>query len=269
MQDIITGCCQFSIQPGDIEANFSTVEAMLSELATRNCRLAVLPEMWACSFPYKLLPSLAEKTPGVLSRLGKIAAEKNMVIVGSLPEAEEGHIYNSSYVIDSTGDIAGKYRKVHLFSLYRENDRFKRGDSTAVFQTGIGKIGVMICYDLRFPELARRTALEGADVICLSALWPTDRIEHWSLLLRARAVENQLFIAACNGCGTEGKITWGGHSAVISPWGAVLAQAGLDRQVLVGIMHAGEMEDFRRMMPCFVDRVPEVYGPCFVGTEKA
>lgn len=262
MQDIITGCCQFSIKPGDIETNLATVESMLSDLAARKCELLVLPEMWACSFPYRLLPSLAQKTPGVLSRLQETAAQKGLVIVGSLPEEEDGHIYNSSYVIDKTGEIAGKYRKVHLFSLYREDHHFKRGNSLGVFETSLGKIGVIICYDLRFPELARRMALEGAGIICVSAQWPRDRIEHWSLLLRARAVENQLFVVACNGCGTEGKLKWGGHSAIISPWGEVVAQAGPDDQTLLGVLHAGEIEDFRKMMPCFDDRVPEVYDPC-------
>ena len=204
---------------------------MLSELAARDCRLAVLPEMWSCSFPYPVLRDMAEKTPAILERMRNTARDKRLVIAGSLPEAREETIFNTSYLIDSTGEIAGKYRKIHLFSLYNEQKHFGEGRSAEVFSTSIGKIGLMICYDLRFPELARKLAIEGAEIICVSSLWPLVRIDHWSLLLRARAVENQLFVIGCNGCGAEKKITWGGASAIISPMGSALAEAGQSRAV--------------------------------------
>lgn len=259
MTDITAACCQFSIKPGDVDANVAKVEAVLSDLADRNCRLAVLPEMWSCSFPYKVLPSMAERTPDVVEKLRRLARKNRLVITGSLPESDGGIIYNTNYVIDSTGEIAAKYRKVHLFSLYGEHRHFGKGEWAGVCSTSLGKIGVMICYDLRFPELARGLALQGAEVICVSAQWPTARIEHWSLLLRARAIENQLFVIGCNGCANEEKITWGGTSAIISPLGTVLAQAGPEEQSIVGVLRAREMEEFRKTIPCFEDRVPSVY----------
>ncbi|HIJ68396.1 MAG TPA: carbon-nitrogen family hydrolase [Deltaproteobacteria bacterium] len=261
MRDIVAGCCQFSIKPGEVQRNCETAEGMLLELAAGKCRLAVLPEMWSCSFPYPVLREMAEKTPEILDRMCKIALDKRLVIAGSLPEAAGKTIFNTGYLIDSTGKIAGRYRKVHLFSLYNEQRHFGYGTSAQVFSTSIGKIGMMICYDLRFPELARKMALDGAEIICVSALWPLVRIEHWSLLLRARAIENQLFVVGCNGCGAEEKITWGGASAIISPLGTVLAQAGQDEQSIVRALNPFEMSDFRKTIPCFEDRVPEVYNP--------
>jgi predicted amidohydrolase len=260
MRNILAGCCQFSIKPGEFQDNCDTVEGMLLELAREKCRLAVLPEMWSCSFPYPVLKEMAGKTPAILDRMCKIAGDNHLAIVGSLPEAAGEKIFNTSYLIDSTGVIAGTYRKVHLFSLYNEQKHFGFGQSAPVFPTSIGKIGIMICYDLRFPELARRMALDGAEIICVSAQWPLVRIEHWPLLLRARAIENQLFVVGCNGCGKEEKITWGGHSAIISPWGTVLAQAGPGQQHIFGTLDFSEMSEFRKSIPCFEDRVPEAYG---------
>jgi predicted amidohydrolase len=259
MRDIVAGCCQFSIKPGEVQHNSETVERMLSELAARDCRLAVLPEMWSCSFPYPVLRDMADKTPAIVDRMRNIAIDKGIVIAGSLPEAQGETIFNTSYLIDSTGEIAGKYRKAHLFSLYNEQRHFGAGRSAEVFSTSIGKIGLMICYDLRFPELARKLAVEGAEIICVSALWPRVRIDHWSLLLRSRAVENQLFVIGCNGCGAEEKITWGGASAIISPMGTVLAEAGPDEQCIAGVLNEREISEFRKTIPCFEDRAPEVY----------
>lgn len=260
MRDIIAGCCQFAIKPGDIDTNIAKAERALSDLAERNCTLAVLPEMWSCSFPYKILGTMAERTPELIAKMGAIARATGLVIVGSLPESDGGVIYNTSYILDSTGEIAGKYRKVHLFSLYGEHENFGRGESARTFLTSIGRIGAMICYDLRFPEIARKMALEGARVICVSALWPLIRIGHWSLLLRARAVENQLFVIGANGCGAEEKkIVWGGSSAVVSASGEVIVSAGPDEQTIWGVLYAQEMDEFRKMIPCFQDRIPKAY----------
>jgi predicted amidohydrolase len=150
------------------------------------------------------------------------------------------------------------YSKVHLFS-YREKTNFTAGTSAQVFSTSIGKIGMIICYDLRFPELARKLALEGAEIITVSALWPTVRIDNWTVLLRARANENQLFVIGCNGCGIEGKIIWGGASAIISPLANFIAQAGPGEQTIIGTIEKREMSEFRKTVPCFDNRVPGAY----------
>jgi len=182
------------------------------------------------------------------------------VIVGSLPVDDDGIVFNTSYIIDSSGEVAGEYRKIHLFSLHGENRHFGRGKSSLVCATSIGRLGIMICYDLRFPELARRLALDGAEVLCVSALWPVTRIEHWSLFLRCRAVENQMFVVGCNGCGIEGKMQYGGASAIVSPTGGLLAQAGNRESRIMSELEPGEMTAFRELIPCFSDRFPKAYG---------
>ncbi len=185
--------------------------------------------------------------------------EYRMVFVGSLPETEGDKIYNTSYVIDAGGGVSGKYRKIHLFSLTAEQDYFGRGQDPVVCNTILGRLGIQICYDLRFPELSRRLALDGAEILCFSALWPDTRIDHWSLLLRSRAVENQLFVLGCNGCGVEGNTQFGGASAIISPTGKLLAEAHGSEETIVARLNFAEMRDFRAHIPCFSDRIPGTY----------
>jgi predicted amidohydrolase len=124
----------------------------------------------------------------------------------------------------------------------------------------VGLLGIMICYDLRFPELARRLALDGAEILCVSALWPMERIEHWALLLRSRAVENQMFVLGCNGCGTEENLRYGGASAIVSPTGTVLARGGSEEEGIQSFLDPESMVAFRRQIPCFADRRPAAYG---------
>ena len=259
MKEVTVGCFQMDVLPGDVEANLSKVEGILPEMERRGCQLALFPEMWSCGFVYSILREMADYTPKVLGRLKGWAGQHRMVLIGSLPEADGDTIFNSSYVIDANGNVAGKYRKIHLFSLSGEPEYFERGRSPLVCDTSVGCLGIEICYDIRFPELSRRLALDGAEIICVSALWPEVRVRHWSLLLRGRAVENQLFVLGCNGCGIEGNTRYGGASAIISPLGEVLAEARHDEELLIAKLNFEEMQDYRRHIPCFSDRLPGVY----------
>ena len=161
-------------------------------------------------------------------------------------------------MVDS-GRLAGTYRKLHLFSLLGEDKAFDSGDSWLLANTSIGKVGVIICYDLRFPELSRRLALEGAQMICVPAQWPKPRQEHWRTLLRARAIENQLFMVACNACGQIGKLDFFGMSMIIDPKGEVLAEGGEAEVEICATLDMQLMADWRAQIPCFVDRRPELY----------
>ena len=260
MMEIRTGLFQFGILPGDISGNLEKVESSLDDFSRRGCNLLLLPEMWSCGFVYKSLRTLAESTPAVVRRVCGWAAERNMVVVGSLPEAEGDTVYNTSFVVDSTGEVVGKYRKIHLFSFNGEDRFFGRGETPVIVETSVGRLGIIICYDLRFPELTRRLALEGAAIVCVSALWPEERIDAWSLLLRSRALENQLFVAGCNGCGVDGRTRFGGSSAVVSPLGRPTASGGRGEERIVARLDMDEMATFRAQLPCFADRVPQAYG---------
>lgn len=260
MSDYVAGCCQFSVFPGEIDWNVARVQELLHQLEKAQCRLAVLPEMWSCGFAYRKLREMAKRTPSIVKMLRELALASEMVLVGSLPESEGESIYNTSYVIDTDGRIAGTYRKIHLFSLHGEERHFAPGDRTVVVPTAVGKLGIMTCYDLRFPELARRLALDGAEILCLSAQWPDTRIEHWSVLLRARAIENQLFVIGCNGCGKEGKLQYAGRSAIISPSGAALAEGGSEEATVCARLELDEIKTVRNLIGCFADRAPHLYG---------
>lgn len=260
MIDTVAGCFQFHVLSGEVEDNWERVKGELSRMGKKDCRLAVLPEMWSCGFHYPQLRQMALESPHLLDRLKTLAEKEKMVIVGSLPHLDGDDIYNVAHVIDADGRMAGEYRKIHLFTHAGEHLHFSRGREALVCDTSVGRVGVMICYDLRFPELARKLALAGAEILCVPALWPRARIEHWSLLLRARALENQLFVLGCNGTGAGGGLTYGGRSAIVSPWGSVLAQGGEGEEWCQGILESREMEAFRNQIPCFQDRLPGVYG---------
>jgi predicted amidohydrolase len=231
----------------------------LLQLAAEGVSLAVLPEMWSTGFAYPVLPELAAESPAMLSRLGELAREHRMTIIGSMPEPAEGNVYNTASVLGPDGSVLGSYRKVHLFSLHHEDRHFKAGRTPLVCETGMGRIGVMICYDLRFPELSRTLALKGATVLVVAAQWPVTRISHWQTLLRARAIENQVFVVAANSCGRAGELTFGGASAIVSPWGEVMAEAGSTEQQVTAVLDFAELERCRETIRCFADRVPEAY----------
>jgi omega-amidase len=249
---------QFTIALGDVDSNLAHVTGTLRRLAQEGVQLAVLPEMWSCGFAYRELNNLARRTPEVVDTLTKLSRELNMVIVGSLPESHGEKVFNTAYILDC-GRLLGSYRKLHLFSLMGEDRSLDSGNSTLMVQTSVGKIGVMICYDLRFPELARKLALDGADIIVVPGEWPKPREEHWRTLLRARAMENQLFVIAANCCGVVGKLDFFGQSMVIGPKGEILAEGGYESCEPAALLDPAEMASWRESITCYKDRRPDVY----------
>ena len=259
MKQLICASVQFRINLGYIDANLDTAMAALQRVSRQGAKLAVLPEMWSCGYDYRNLPELAKETPRVLQELQRECRKLELVTVGSLPELHDGTIYNTAYVIDR-GDIVGSYRKLHLFSTMREDQFLGSGNDTLVVDTSAGRLGVAICYDLRFPELFRKLALAGAEIICIPAEWPKPRQEHWKTLLRARAIENQLFVIAANCCGVQGKLDFTGLSQLISPLGNVLQIAAEEDIELVAQFDFSEMEQYRKKIDILNDRRADVYG---------
>lgn len=259
MDAITAAAIQFNIMQGDVDANLDYVREALARVAESGASLVVLPEMWTTGFEYRKLHELATRTGEVLEELCELSQRYRMVIVGSQPEkADDGRVFNTAHVVDN-GKIVASYRKLHLFSLLGEDRAFKAGDSVCMADTSIGKIGVIICYDLRFPELSRKLALDGARIICVPAQWPKPRQEHWRTLLRARAIENQLYIVSCNACGIIGKLDFFGMSMLIDPKGEVMDDAGDGEVEVVAPIDWTLMDDWRRKIPCFQDRRPELY----------
>ena len=258
MSSIQAAAIQFTVTQGDVDANLAYVREALARVAAQGANLAVLPEMWPCGFAYKTLNELALRTEGIVAELLELSRKLKLVIVGSMPEPNGDKVFNTIHVIDN-GTLAGVYRKIHLFSLLGEDRAFAGGNSWLLAETSIGKVGVIICYDLRFPELSRRLAVEGAQVICVPAQWPKPRQEHWRTLLRARAIENQLFVVSCNACGIIGKLDFFGMSMIIDPKGELLAEAGEGEGEIIAPLDLQAMNDWRAQIPCFNDRKPDIY----------
>jgi len=255
---VSAACIQFTVTLGDVDANLARVKEALRALAGDGVQLAVLPEMWSCGFDYRKLPELARETPRVLEEISALSAALGLTVVGSLPEPHGDKVYNTAYVVDR-GSLAGSYRKMHLFTLMGEDRALDAGDSPMVVQTSVGAIGVLICYDLRFPELARRLTLEGAQILAVPGQWPERRRAHWLTLLQARAIENQLFVLGTNCCGTTGKLLFGGHSLIVAPRGELLAAAAGESCALTAELDLAEISRFRGEIDCLGDRRPECY----------
>ncbi len=258
-QKIKAGVVQLGVRLSDIETNLSIAVEQLRILGNKGVDLVVLPELWSCGFDHDRLVSHSRKTPEIIAALSTEAARLNMIIAGSLPELFENNLFNTLYVIDTDGSIAGEYRKIHLFSLNNEDRYFCAGNRAVVCQTSAGLLGLMICYDLRFPELCRTLALKKAQVVIVSAQWPKVRIEHWNVLLRARAIENQLYMVAANICGSDGNQEYGGCSQIVSPQGDLLFKAKDAACAMSAILDFNEVEKFRKQIPCLHERSPNAY----------
>lgn len=224
------GFIQFDVIYGDCQGNLATVRRLLAEMRPSAGTLIVLPELWATGFAYDRLAELAASTPEMIAGLQCEAAQYQCLIAGSLAEhdAATSVCYNTLFVVGAQG-VEGSYRKQQLFVPMAEDQHFTPGDAPQPVVSQLGLLACLVCYDLRFPDLARRQTGLGAGVILVSAQWPDARKEHWRILLKARAIENQAYVIACNRCGMSDGIGFGGGSAVIDPNGRVLVEAG-DRE---------------------------------------
>jgi omega-amidase len=254
------GIIQFDILLGNTDSNLETALKEIEAAAGQGAGLVLLPEMWSCGFDNSRLHEHAGDTFRIIEKLSQKAIQHRMIIAGSMPELSGGNIYNTMYVIDVDGSIAGAYRKVHLFSITGEDKFFSSGQKPVVCDTSIGPIGLMICYDLRFPELCRVLALKGAWAALVTAQWPFERISHWKTLLQARAVENQMFVVAANRSGSDPQLKYGGCSRVIAPFGNILAESddNLPSTFIADIDHS-EMKKYRDSIFYLNERVPAAY----------
>jgi len=220
----------------------------------------VFPELWSTG--YDLARSSVHATPmdrGLFSQMADLARENSLYVMGSLLE-DSGHGYRNTAVVASPeGKLVGSYSKSHLFRPMEEAVYLVPGREAPVFDLPWGTSALAICYDLRFPELFRRYALLGAKVVFLVAEWPRPRLLHWQTLLRARAIENQLFVVACNRVGESGDWSFFGHSAVYGPSGELVVEAGEDEFLLTAVLDLDRVEETRRSMTVFQDRNEAVY----------
>ena len=245
---VSAGFFQFAITPGESVANLDRLRTALQKNPPAPGTLLVLPELWATGFVYPQLAELSRETPWLLEQLTELAARYHIVLAGSLVERVDDErgvlLYNTLFFTGSDG-LAGKIRKQHLFSYWREDEWLNAGESPRPVTTALGCVGGFVCYDLRFPETAKVQCQQGASLLVVSAQWPLMRIEQWRILLQARAIENQAFIVAGNGCGLCNDIELGGHSLIIGPGGEILLEAGEEEQVATIALDWQELQQLR------------------------
>jgi len=254
------GVIQFDVECGRVEDNLTKISGYLETLASENVSLAVLPEMFSCSFDNQNLKEHSGSTQNIIEKLSIFALDHRMAIAGTLPELEGDRVFNTMVFIDADGKIKGRYRKLHLFRLTGEHLYYTAGSDSVTVESTLGRIGLMTCYDLRFPELARALFLKGAALIVVSAQWPEPRKEHWETLIKARAIENQLFMVSSNRTGKEAGLTFPGMSMIVDPMGKLIAHAGNNESCAVAEIDPATVENIRTLIPCMADRRPEVYG---------
>ncbi len=254
---------QFDIASGDPARNRSEVERFVRSAAGAHPRpdVIILPEMWNTAYSLDNIESLAdvdgEPTRSMMSRLSSELAVN--IVAGSIADSRGGKVYNTTYVFDRRGDVIAQYSKIHLFSLMREGNYLEAGDTPVAVDIDGVCCGLIICYDLRFPELARSLAVAGAHVLFVPAQWPDPRLEHWRTLLIARAVENQMYVVGCNRVGTGEGACFPGHSMIVDPWGVIAAEAPGVQTVLTSDLDPAAVEAVRARLPVFKDRRPGVY----------
>lgn len=253
---------QMDIALGDVAANRAKAMAMLAEGVGRGAELLVLPEMWTTGYALEEIHNLAEPPGGpTLAMLRGFARERGVAVVaGSLAESGGGRVYNTAYAIGPDGEVAARYRKIHLIGLMAEDRYLSPGEARCTFDLGFGPAGLIICYDLRFTELPRALALEGCRTLFVPAEWPASRGRHWTALNIARAIENQMFVIAVNRVGRDAANLFCGHSLIVDPWGEVVAEGtGEAEEVIVADVDFAAVEEIRKRMPVFNDRRPECY----------
>ena len=251
---------QMTPRIGQPKANFAQLRDWATLASQRGSDLVLFPELWSTGGD---LPNWERHaTPlgvGLFSELAKLASELGLAIGGSMLERNDGRVYNTFALFGTRGEHLAVYRKLHLFALMQEDKWLTAGDTPALLDAPWGRTGLAICYDLRFGELFRHYALAGAELALLPAMWPAARSEHWNILLRARAIENQMFIVAVNVAGRIGTETFGGGSAVIGPWGEAVLSADDRPALLTAEIDLEAIATARQKMPVLTDLRPQAY----------
>ncbi len=253
------GICQMRVT-GEKRENLARARSMVLEAARSGCRAVVLPEMFNCPYAHEFFVRFAEAYPHgeTFAMLENAARDGGVYLIGgSIPERENGHVYNTCFVYGPDGRLLGRQRKVHLFDVeleslvFRESDTLSPGTEIQVFPTPLATFGVAICFDVRFPELFRALTLKGAQVIIVPAAFNTITGPiHWELLLRTRAVDNQVFTVGASPARETGSYyAYYGHSMVVNPWSEVAAAADERETLLQAEIDLGLIDRIRNELP--------------------
>jgi len=255
-------CLQMDMRFKKPEENFARAAALIEAAAAEKSDVMVLPETWNTGFfPKEDLAALSDRDGERVKReIGALAKKHGVnIVAGSVSNVRGGRVYNTAMVFDQEGTCIAEYDKTHLFTPMGEDAFYTPGDSLCTFTLAGVKCGLIICYDIRFPELVRSLTVPGLDMLFVVSQWPKVRTAHLRTLTTARAIENQMFVVCCNSCGSYKTTQYGGNSAIIDPWGETLALAGEDQQLISADCDLQILENIRSTIPVFRDRRPELY----------
>ncbi len=255
----------------DKKTNMDTARNMITKASGRGARVVVLPEMFNCPYNSRLFPEFAEEYPEgeTIAMLAELAAAENIYLFGgSIPEKEGEQIFNTCFIFGPDGSLLARYRKCHLFDVelkegfaFKESGTLGRGDWITVVDTPFGKIGVGICYDIRFPELARAIALRGAILMVLPAAFNMiTGPAHWELTLRMRAIDNQFYVAGVSPARNEqlSYVVYG-HSMLVDPWGAVEKELDEKEGIILAEVDLKKLHQVRDEFPLLKHRRVDLY----------
>ena len=255
-------CLQMDMLLAKPEENFSHAAELVKRAMENTPDVLVLPETWNTGFfPRENLQALCDRDGARVKEVfGALAARYQVnIVAGSVSNVRDGRVYNTAMVFDRTGACIASYDKTHLFTPMGEDNYYTPGDRLCTFVLDGVKCGLIICYDVRFPELTRSLTVPGLDMLFVVSQWPKVRTFHLRSLTTARAIENQMFLVCCNSCGTAGQTVYGGNSAIIDPWGETVALAGETEEILTADCDLQILTNIRGSIPVFRDRRPSLY----------
>jgi len=272
MNNLRVALCQMMVVKESKKANILKAKTMIYEAADKGAEIIALPEMFNCPYNNKHFREYAETYPDgeTLNMISSAAKEKNVFIIGgSIPEIDEqGRVFNTSFVFDNKGVLIGKHRKVHLFDVdikngisFKESEVLTSGSGITVVDTPWGKVGIAICYDIRFPELIRIMALKGAKIVFIPAAFNmTTGPAHWELLFKSRALDNQIFVAGISPARNENySYVAYGNSLIVNPWGSITSRLDEKEGILIQDIDLEYIDQIRESLPLLKHRRGDIY----------
>jgi len=248
---------------GEVTDNTQRILRNIRAAADLGSDLVVFPEMSDTGYDMPtILKTASSWKGGVYDEIAGVAAERKIAVIVGLSERVGEDIYNSVAVIGPDGKLIAKYRKIHLITTEPvcEQNYLKPGDEFILCKIQDFTVGLMTCYDIRFPEMARRLALSGADLLVVPAAWPMVRLEHWKTILACRAIENQVYVAAVNRVGQDSSLQFCGASRLLDPYGITLASASeIDETLFTGELSKERIADIRDRLKIYRDRREDLY----------
>ena len=264
--------CQTTVHK-DWRKNLRNAERVIAEAVKAKADMVVLPEMFICPYNKKAILSAAQPEGGEAWQSMAEAAQKNHVYLaaGSIPESEDGHIYSTCWIFDREGKQIGKYRKMHMFDIdveggqyYNESSVITAGNEICVAETEFGPIGIAICYDVRFPEQFRLMQQRGVKAVVLPASFNrTTGPAHGELLMRARALDQELDVLGCAAAGDlAGSYNGWGHSIAVDPWGTIMEELGEGPGILMAAVDFAKADAVRSQIPVLQQLRTDIYEVC-------